>query len=129
MPAVVFGEWAVEGLELEFGGRTYLVRPPSVASMRQVLAAAVRGEVNLGFAFGPIPDEIEEVLSTIQPGQRPALGDVYGQLVADGVDPVTIDRMTYYAVYYWARGKTYADTLARFLWEPLAEGGGPAPKG
>ncbi len=126
MAAVDFGEWAaVEGLILTLGGRTYTVPPPSVRAMRQVLAAAVRGEVNLGLVRGEIPPEVQEVLDSIGPDDHPALGPVYDQLVADNVPQATVDRMTYYAVFYWARGKTYADWLARLLWEPARsdEGG------
>jgi hypothetical protein len=54
-------------------------------------------------------------------------------MVANKVPAATIDRVTYYAVFYWARGKEYADTLAKLLWMPrdLTPGiaGGAAPKG
>jgi len=122
MPAVDFGEWAaVDGLELQLGGRTYKVPPPSVQSMRQVLAAAVRGEVNLRMVKGPVPAEVQEVLDSIGPDDHPGLGPVYDQLAADGVPQVVVDRMAYYAVFYWARGKEYADTLARIMWAPISE--------
>jgi len=131
--AVDFGEWAaVDGLPLTLGGRTYTVRPPSVRAMRQVLAAAVRAEVNLGLVQGEIPAEIQAVLDDIKPGEHPGLGDVYDQLDADGVPQVVVDRMTYYAVFYWARGKAYADSLATILWTPRDVGDAgdtEAPKG
>lgn len=119
MSAVDFGEWAaVEGLTLTLGGRTYTVPPPTVGAMRQILAAAVRGEVNLRIVQGEIPAEVQEVLDTIGPHDHPALGPVYDQLVADDVPKLAIDRMAYYAVFYWARGQEYADALARILWTP-----------
>ena len=119
MSAVDFGEWAaVEGLTLTLGGRTYTVPPPTVGAMRQILAAAVRGEVNLRIVQGEIPAEVQEVLDTIGPHDHPALGPVYDQLVADDVPKLAIDRMAYYAVFYWARGREYADALARILWTP-----------
>lgn len=133
MTAVDFGEWAaVDGLRLTLGGRTYTVRPPSVRAMRQVLAAAVRAEVNLGLVKGEIPPEVQAVLDDIKPGEHPALGDAHAQLEADDVPQAVVDRMTYYAVFYWARGKAYADALANVLWAPRdAEGAGDAggPKG
>ncbi|UOQ58554.1 hypothetical protein MUN78_06950 [Leucobacter allii] len=115
-------------------GRTYKVQPPSVEAAAQVLAAAVRGEVNLGIHEGPIPEEVESILRTIKPGTHPALGSVYDELIADGVHEVTVDRMAYYAVFYWARGKPYADKIATVLWTPrelaeAEEGGESAPKG
>lgn len=128
MPAVDFAEWAAPGLELAFGGRTYVVQPPSVSAAKQVLAAAVRGEVSLGLAKGPLSEELRAVLASIG-DTHPALGPVFDQLAADGVPQVTIDRMSYYAVFYWARGKEYADTLARLLWDQSEHGGEPAPKG
>lgn len=131
MGAVDFAEWAAPGLELTFGGRTYMVRPPSVREAAQVLAAAVRGEVALGLVSGPVPDEMQAVLDQIG-DSHPGLGDdVHAQLVSDGVPQQTIDRMAYYAVFYWARGRQYADTLARLMWSPPAESAGEeaAPKG
>ena len=132
MAAVSFGEWAaVGGLDLTLGGRTYTVSPPSVRAMSQVLAAAVRAEVNLGLVKGEIPPEVQAVLDDIKPGEHPGLGPVYDQLAADNVPQVVVDRMTYYAVFYWARGKAYADSLATILWTPRDLGGADpgAPKG
>ena len=129
MGAVDFGEWAAPALQLTFGGRVYEVQPPTVDAAAQIMAAAVRGEVALGLVPGPVPDEVARVLAGIGDG-HPALGDVYGQLAADGVPQATIDRMAYYAVFYWARGAQYADTLARLLWQaPTVEEAAPAPKG
>ena len=130
MGAVDFAEWAAPGLELTFGGRTYTVQRPSVRASRQILAAAVRGEVALGLVKGPVPPEVQEVLDSIGDG-HPGLGtEVYERLVADGVPQATIDRMAYYAVFYWARGREYATALARLLWstDGLAGGEKPAPK-
>ena len=131
MGAVDFAEWAAPGLELTFGGRTYVVQPPSVAAGRQILAAAIRGEVALGWAPGPVPPEVQEVLDSIG-DNHPGLGrDVYEQMAADGVPQASIDRMAYYAVFYWARGKAYADALARLLWsvDGLTGGEKQGPKG
>lgn len=112
-----FDEWATApGLDLTLQGRTYTVPALSVQAAKQVLAAAVRGEVALGLVPGPVPDEVQTVLDTISPGAHPALGPVYEQLAADGVPQVIIDRMAYYATFYWSRGRAYADTLARLLW-------------
>lgn len=133
MPAVDFGEWAaVDGLTLTLGEHTYMVPPPSVRAMRQVLAAAVRAEVKLGLVAGEVPAEVQAVLDDMSTDEHPALGPVYDQLAATNAPQVVVDRMAYYAVFYWARGKTYADALARLLWSPTAaEGSGEqaAPKG
>ena len=94
------------------------MRPPSVAAAGKLLASALRAEVNLGISAGPLPDEVLNVLATIKPGEHPALGDVFQQLIDDGIDQATIDRMAYYAVFYWARGKGYADSIAAILWAP-----------
>jgi len=132
MSAVDFGEWVAPDLKLELGGRTYSVRPPTVEAAKMILAAAVRGEVNLGLVKGEIPAEVQAILDSIG-DEHPALGDAYSKMAADGVPALTIDRVAYYAVFYWARGKEYADTLAKLLWLPrdLAAGvaGEPAPKG
>jgi hypothetical protein len=128
--AVDFSEWVAPDLVLTLGGRTYKVPPPSVEQAKKIIAAAVRGEVNLRIVKGEIPAEIQAVLDTFDPIERPGLGPVAEQLVADGIPVETIDRMDYYAVFYWARGKEYADSLALVLWAPRAgaEAGAPAPK-
>ena len=131
-PAVDFGEWAAPGLELTLGGGTYLVPPPTVEDAKKLLAMAVRAEIGLGLVKGDVPDEVQAVLDTIPSGEHPALGPAYALLVAADVPQPTIDRMAYYATFYWARGKGYADALARILWGPVeaeeAEAG-DAPKG
>lgn len=137
MSAVDFTEWAAPDLVLTFGGRTFAVRPPSVDDMSRVLALAVRGEVNLGMVSGvEIPEAIQEVLSGIKPGDHPALGETFYEMRDAGLSAATIDRAAYYAVFYWARGKRYADALAALLWAPRdadaeapAAGGGASPKG
>lgn len=130
MGAVDFGEWVAPDLTITLGGRTYQVRPPSVEAAKQILAAAVRGEVRFGLVQGEIPDAVQSVLDTI--GEtHPGLGDVYDQMVEDNVPAATIDRVSVYSVFYWARGKEYADTLATILWAPIGETAGEAvgPKG
>lgn len=132
MPAVDFEAWAIQPLVIELRGREYRVPPPQTAAAGQILAAAVRGEVNLGIAPGPVPDEVTRVLAEIKPDEHPALGPVYQQMLDDGIDETTIDRVAYYAVFYWAKGKDYADALATILWTPrdLSEAGEEAgPKG
>ena len=132
MGAIDFGEWVAPDLKLEMGGRTYVVRPPTVEAAKMILAAAVRGEVHLGLVKGEIPPEVQAMLATIG-NEHPALGDAYAAMVADQVPSATIDRVAYYAVFYWARGKEYADTLAKLLWLPrettTGTAGEPAPTG
>ncbi|KRD51964.1 hypothetical protein [Microbacterium sp. Root280D1] len=134
MTASDFSSWAVLPLVLTLGERTYTVAPPNVGDMGKLIACAVLGEVKLGLADGPVPEQVQAVLDTIAPDEHPALGEaVYAQMVADNVHPTTIDRMAYYSVFYWAKGKDYADGLALLLWgreqAELAEAENPAPKG
>jgi hypothetical protein len=132
MGAIDFSEWVAPDLEILLGDRTYSVRPPSVEAAKMILAAAVRGEVKLGLVKGEIPPEVQAMLDSIG-DEHPALGDAYAAMVANKVPAATIDRVAYYAVFYWARGKEYADTLAKLLWLPreLTPGtvGDAAPKG
>lgn len=119
MSARDFAAWAEPNLVLTLGERTYTVRPPSVADAGKLLALAVRGEVAVGIAPGPVSEDVQEVLDSIGPDEHPALGrDVYAQLVADGASQVTIDRMAYYAIFYWARSAEYADWIAAALFTP-----------
>jgi hypothetical protein len=137
--AVDFSEWAAPDLTFKnLGGHTFTVRPPSVDDAVRVLALAVRGEINLGIVPKDtvIPPEIKAVLDEIQPGDHPALGDTFDEMKAKGLNATTIDRAAYYAVFYWARGKKYADALATLMWSPrasdeesTAEAGGAPRKG
>lgn len=129
-PTVDFTDWAQPDLVLTLGGRTYTVRPPSVDRARLLLAFVVRAEHRLGLVTGPLPRELEAVL--VEVGETPlgvyTLGqDVYEQLVADGAAPVTIERMAYYALHYWARGQQRADAVATWLWAPEPEAETEAP--
>lgn len=127
-----FKAWAQHDLVIQFGGRDFIVRPPSVGDSGKLLACAVLGEVNLGIVPGPVPDGVQAVLDTIGPDEHPALGSAYDDMVAAGLSPLTIDRMAFYAIFYWAKGEEYADALATILWTPreLPEAGDvPDPKG
>jgi len=126
MPFTDFEEWVTPNLDLTLRGRTYTVRPPSVEAGKKIAAAAVRGEIKLGLIEGvtEVPAEIQRVLDTIEKGEHPALGDAYKAMLLNGLDSVTIDRAAYYAVFYWARGKEYADSLAKILWAPRDSGDG-----
>lgn len=138
--AADFKAWAQQDLVMTLptplGDRDFRVRPPSVADAGKLLACAVRGEIELGLApVKEIPDEIQAVLDTIDPNEHPALGKTYDEMVEADLSQVTIDRFAYYAIFYWARGEEYADTLARLLFTPRVtddlfpdEGGEAAPK-
>lgn len=126
MAAVDFTDWAVPDLVLTLGGRTYRVPPPSVDRARQVIACVVRAEINLRLHPGPLPAELASILAEIDesPLGHVSLGvDVYDRLVADEHPPVTIDRVAYYALFHWARGKGRADAIAEALWAPRQESG------
>lgn len=127
-----FAAWVVPDLKLPLRGRTYSVRPPSVEGAKKCIAAAVLGEVNMGLVKGPVPPEVQEIIDSIEPDEHPALGAVHDELVADGVDPETINRMTVYVVYYWARGESYADFIAHLQWgkhvEQAGSEAGASPK-
>lgn len=123
MATVSFTEWAAPDLVLQLGGGTYTVPPPSVAQAPQLLACCARAEVNLGLALGPVPEELEVLLQGLDDtplGHISLTPKVYEQMVADGVAKTTLDRMAYYAMFYWARGKVLADALAEKLWTPRA---------
>ncbi len=132
MSAVDFEQWAVPDLVLTLRGRTYTVRPPSVEDGKKVIAAAVRGEVELGLVDQPLPEEVQRVLDSIGPDDHPALGAAFAEMLGAGLDQATIDRAGYYAVFYWARGKEYADSLATILFTPrdpdAPTGGDARPK-
>lgn len=130
--AVDFAEWAAPDLRLTLEERTYKVAPPSVSRARKIIALAARAEINLRIVKGELDEGTREVIDSIGPIERPGLGKAAAKMAADDVDVETIDRMEYYAVFYWARGKIYADAIAIALWAPRADapdgGEAPAPK-
>lgn len=139
MSAVDFDAWAAPELTLTLGGKdgarhTYVIPPPSVGESAQILALAVVAEVELRLVEGDVPDEVQAVVDTIAPDEHPALRDAIVQMRADGLLPMTIDRAAIYAIFFWARGREYADAMATLLFTRLAEkdaatAGAPAPKG
>ena len=125
MSAVDFSEWAAPDLTFNnLGGHAFTVSPPSVDDAVRVLALAVRGEIKLGIVpkDTAIPPEIQAVLDEIKPDDHPALGETFHEMKAKGLNSATIDRAAYYAIFYWARGKKYADALATLMWSPRAQG-------
>jgi len=73
-----------------------------------------------------IPEPIQEVLASIGNDEHPALGDTFYEMRDAGLSSATIDRIAYYAIFYWARGKRYADALAELMWSPRAGADGEA---
>lgn len=143
MSAVDFAEWAAPDLVLKnLGGHTFTVCPPTVGDMAKLLALAIRGEVELGLVpkDTEIPDAVQELIDQIGPTDHPALGGTYAAMKEAGLNDATINRAAYYVIFYWARGKRYADALATLLWAPRtddegsdakapADGGGAPRKG
>lgn len=132
-----FESWAIPDLVIPLKGsdgqlRDFVVHPPSVDDTGKLLASAIRGEINLGIVEGEMPPEVQAVLDSIK-DEHPSLGAAYQEMVDAGVNPITIDRMAYYCVFYWTRSKEYADKLAVLLWareqEDVAEVADLAPKG
>ncbi|WP_102193211.1 DUF7426 family protein [Microbacterium aurantiacum] len=120
--ATDFADWAIPALTLpplptrDGEPRVFVIQPPSVGDVSKLLACAVRGEVKLGIVKGPIPAGVQEILDSISPDEHPALGSTYQEMVDAGVHPDTIGRAAYYSVFYWTRGRDWADGLAVLLW-------------
>jgi len=118
MPSVDFTAWVEPDLAVTLGGEQYLCPPPSVAQAKIIVAIAVLSEHRLGLAKGE-PDPALVELANAQTDPLPVLTlgrDVYDRMIADGVTQTTIDRVGYYALHYWARGKAQADFLAAAMW-------------
>ncbi|MGA6128835.1 MULTISPECIES: DUF7426 family protein [unclassified Microbacterium] len=117
MTAVDFDDWAAPDLVLTIKGNEYRVPPPCTIDAKKILAAAALGEIRLGLVSGEASEEVQRILTAVRPDDHFALTNrVYEQMVADRVAKTTIDRMAYYAVFYWARGKQYADMVASLMW-------------
>ncbi len=135
MSAVDFDEWGAPDLTLTWKGHEYKVPAPCTIDARKLLAAAALGEVRNGAVVTQPTDDVLAVMQAISPDDHFALSQpVYDQMVADKVPQTTIDRMAYYAVFYWARGREYADIMAAFMWggeialEAAAEAAADLPK-
>jgi len=114
--AVDFSEWVAPGLKMPLGDRTYTVPAPSVERAKKILALAVRAEIDFKIVTGELPQGVADVLATITGEERPGLGTAAAEMVADGVDVFTLSRMHTYSVFYWARGREYADAFATLVW-------------
>jgi len=135
MPTVDFSQWAAADLVLPLGGRTYVVRPPSVDQARLIIALAIRSEISLHLSKGPVPSEVQAILEQLDVVGTPladiTLGSaVHEELRENGVPLETITRMSYYALHFWARGQARADAIAKALWGSDAQGeaSGRAPR-
>lgn len=118
--AVDFSQWVAPGLTMPLGDRTYMVPAPSLDRAKKIIALAVRAEVDFRMVKGDVPEGVADVLATIEGDERPGLGSAAAEMVADGVDIFTISRMHTYAVFYWARGREYADAFAALVWAERA---------
>lgn len=133
MSAVDFQQWATPDLVMKLGGRAFTVQPPSVEAAKQCLAAAVYAEAAI--FGGEVPDEVQEIVEELKgdTDDHPGLREAYSEMIEAGVDEHTIARMGTYSIFFWARGKRYADGLAALLWMPRDLGakaaGGASPKG
>jgi len=120
MPSVDFAAWVEPNLDVTLGGRDYSVPPPNVAKAKIIVALTVVSEHNLGLIKGdPDPEVVAIVDAQTDSLSMVTLGrDIYDRMVADGVTQITIDRVGYYALHYFARGKSQADWLAAAMWSP-----------
>jgi hypothetical protein len=120
MPSVDFAAWVEPNLDVTLGGRDYSIPPPSVDKAKIIVALTVVSEHNLGLVKGdPDPEVVAIVDAQTDPLAVVTLGrDIYDRMVADGVTQITIDRVGYYAMHYFARGKAQADWLAAAMWSP-----------
>ena len=120
MPTVDFTAWVTPNLDVTLGGHAYSSPPRSVAEMKVILAFAALSEHALGIAKGePDRELVELVESQTEPLAALTLGrPIYDQMISDGIDLDTVQRVGYYAMHYWARGKARADWLAGLMWAP-----------
>lgn len=122
--SVDFDGWAFPGLRLTLGGREYVFPPPSVEDSKRIVAIAARTEIRFGLSKAKMPKDLEAEVQRLD--NRP-LGEItlgeggYQQLVDDKVPSPTVERMAFYALFYWARGKDRADSIAAALWTPREE--------
>jgi len=118
-----FNAWATPNLNVTLAGHNYSAAPPSVEQMKVILAFAARAENDLQAEPGVLDPALDAIceaqkvpLAVVTLGQ-----DIYDQMIADGIDQATTDRVGYYGIHYWARGKERADFLAEAMWTPKNE--------
>lgn len=100
-------------LELEVGTKLYVIPPPTKKN-GLILAAVVTAGANKEEGEEP-SQEIQQVLDGVDPDQdfsEMALGKrVFDLMVKDDVPGSHIDRLGFYAMYYWVLGETAADAI------------------
>lgn len=141
--AVDFTEWAAPDLTFTFpesafekghgiGGRTFIVRPPTVDGMTKVLALAIRGEVEFRLVEATeVPAHVQSIIDSIAPDEHPALGPTFYEMRDAHLNDPTLNRAAYYTIFYWARGKAYAEDFANRVFRQLDEAataGADAPR-
>lgn len=122
MGVVDFAQWAVPPLEVRLGGVTYMVPPPSVARARHLLALAAQSEIFLGLVKAEMPQDLQDVVDSLKDeplADVTLTPEIHKKMVENGLPAMTIDRVAYYALHYWARGKPRADALAALFWSPV----------
>lgn len=122
-PSVDFTAWVEPNLDVTLGGVQYSCPPPSVAAAKIIVAFAVLSEHRLGLVTGDPDPELVELADSRADSRLAVItlgSTIYDRMVADGVTQTTIDRVGYYAMHFWARGKTQADWLAQAMWSPSA---------
>jgi len=119
MPSVDFAAWVTPDLDVTLAGHAYSCPPPSVASARVIVALAAISEVRMGLTLTPVDPEIQAIGDAQKiPLSDITLGvDLASAMEADGIDRDTIDRVGFYALHYWSRGKAMADAIATLLWD------------
>lgn len=124
MTHVDFEAWVTPDLVLTVGGGTYRVSPPSVDRAGKILACTVRAEYSLGWAKGDLPESVAATLDALADESLEDLtlgAGVHREMVDAGLDPQTLQRLAYYAMFYWARGKATADAIGTAMWSAPVE--------
>lgn len=111
-------------LSLKVGSKTYVVKPPSRESGKIMVAINVAGVAAFASVTEACPScgrsgplEMDESMRALVEAnsQRDlgelSLGDTYQEMLADGIDGPTLEKLEMYAFYYWTLGEAAADQI------------------
>jgi len=132
MAHVNFDRWAMPGLDLTMGGKTYTVPAPHGERLNLAIPAFASVEAfRSGLSKAAVTQETLDVIACIdEPFEEVMLGSsAYAEMQSDGMHPEVISRMALYSMWKWAspHGDQIADLMAQYNWGNKGDGSSAEP--
>ena len=128
-------------LELPYGGKTYVVQPPTKDVGLKLAAVNAMGVADYSSLYDVCPpcghagsvevaDDTRAIFESIEGTDVAVLSlgqGVYDEMIADGVPGPHLDSMALYALYFWTLGEETADAIFEAQSGGGASGGATGP--